>query len=75
MLTNRLSNEFADHLQTIPSVGLHEAALARTAFADQMRAVVRRASDAGVQVQTLSRFAVQAPAKAGLVLGYGHLSL
>jgi GntR family transcriptional regulator / MocR family aminotransferase len=75
MVTEGLTNEFADHLEAIPSsVGLHVAALARTATVDEINAVARRASDAGVQVQTLSRFAVQAPAKSGLVLGYGAIS-
>jgi GntR family transcriptional regulator / MocR family aminotransferase len=74
MITDGLTNEFADHLQPIPStVGLHVAALARTASVDEIGAVARRASDVGVQVQTLSRFAVQAPAKPGLVLGYGAI--
>jgi GntR family transcriptional regulator/MocR family aminotransferase len=72
MVTHGLSNEFADHLQTVPSsVGLHVAALARTASVDEIDTVVRRASDAGVEVQTLSRFAVHSPASPGLVLGYG----
>jgi GntR family transcriptional regulator/MocR family aminotransferase len=75
MITNSLTNEFADHLQVVPStVGLHVAALARTASVDEISSVARRASDVGVQVQTLSRFAVQPPAKAGLVLGYGAIS-
>ncbi len=74
MITLSLTNEFADHLQTVPStVGLHVAALARTASVDEIDTVVRRASDAGVEVQTLSRFAVDAPAKPGLVLGYGAI--
>ena len=74
MITKSLTNEFADHLQTVPStVGLHVAALARTASVDEIGAVVRRAADAGVQVQTLSRFAVQAPPKSGLMLGYGAI--
>ncbi|HEV8486794.1 MAG TPA: PLP-dependent aminotransferase family protein [Blastocatellia bacterium] len=74
MVTHGLSNEFADHLQTVPStVGLHVAALARTASVDEIDTVVRRASEAGVEVQTLSRFAVHAPAKPGLVLGYGAI--
>jgi GntR family transcriptional regulator / MocR family aminotransferase len=46
-------------------------ALARTASADRIAAVVRRASDAGVEVQELSRFAVNPPGRAGLVMGYG----
>lgn len=75
MITKGLTNEFADHLQIVPStVGLHVAAVARNATVDEVDAVARRASDAGVQVQTLSRFAVQAPAKTGLVLGYGAIS-
>jgi len=74
MISNSLTNDFADQLQTVPStVGLHVAALARTASVSEINAVARRASDVGVQVQTLSRFAVQAPAKAGLVLGYGAI--
>jgi GntR family transcriptional regulator / MocR family aminotransferase len=74
MITKSLTNEFTDHLQTVPStVGLHIAALARTAAVDEIAAVVRRASGAGVQVQMLSRFAVQAPPKSGLMLGYGAI--
>jgi GntR family transcriptional regulator / MocR family aminotransferase len=74
VLSDALINKFADHLQIVPStVGLHIAALARTASADEIGAVVRRASAAGVEVQTLSRFAVHAPAKSGLVLGYGAI--
>ena len=75
LVTHALTNEFPDHLQTIPStVGLHVAAFARTASVDEISAVARRASAAGVQVQRLSRFAVQVPAKPGLVLGYGAIS-
>ena len=75
MVTHGLTNEFADHLQTIPStVGLHVAAFARTASVDEISAVARRASAAGVQIQSLSRFAVQVPAKPGLVLGYGAIA-
>jgi GntR family transcriptional regulator/MocR family aminotransferase len=74
MITRSLNEEFADHLQTITStVGLHVAALARTASVDELGAVVRRASAAGVQLQTLSRFAVQAPPKSGIMLGYGAI--
>jgi GntR family transcriptional regulator/MocR family aminotransferase len=69
-----LNQQFAHHLQIIPShVGLHIAAFARRASVDDINAIVRRASDAGVKVHTLSRFAVQAPSRAGLVLGYGAI--
>ena len=67
-----LTREFSDHLEVIPSVaGLHVTALARSASADQISAVVRRASECGVAVQDLSMFAVGARARAGLVIGYG----
>jgi GntR family transcriptional regulator/MocR family aminotransferase len=72
MVVHGLTNELADHLEVIPSAaGLHVTALARTASADRIAAVVRRASDAGVEVQELSRFAVNPPGRAGLVMGYG----
>jgi GntR family transcriptional regulator/MocR family aminotransferase len=74
LVMHGLTNEFADHLQTIPStVGLHVAAFARNASAVEINAVARRAAAAGVQVQSLSRFAYQVPAKPGLVLGYGAI--
>jgi GntR family transcriptional regulator / MocR family aminotransferase len=74
LVTNLLAREFADHLEVVPStVGLHVAALARTASADRMGAVVRLASEAGVEVQELSTFGVRAPARPGLVLGYGAI--
>jgi GntR family transcriptional regulator/MocR family aminotransferase len=74
ILTKALAHELADHLEVIPSAaGLHLAAVARTYSADQIAAVVRRASDAGVAVQELSRFAVDAPGRPGLVLGYGAI--
>src|SRR5437773_10640168 len=42
--------------------------LARTASAEQIGAVARRASDVGVQVQELSHFAVEGARRAGLLL-------
>jgi len=69
-----LTRDFAGQLDPIPSAaGLHVAALACSASADQIRSVVRRASDAGVEVQELSRFGVHAPAQPGLILGYGAI--
>jgi GntR family transcriptional regulator/MocR family aminotransferase len=74
MIVDTLRRDFADHLDVIPStVGLHIAATARTASADKIGAIVRRASDAGVVVQQLSRFGVNAPGPPGLVLGYGAI--
>jgi GntR family transcriptional regulator/MocR family aminotransferase len=54
-------------------VGLHIAALARRASADQISTIVRRASDAGVAVQELSKFGVDSPGPPGLLLGYGAI--
>lgn len=74
MVTSILTREFAEHLEVIPSAaGLHICALARGAAAGRMGAVVRRASDAGVELHELSRFGVHAPARPGLVLGYGAI--
>ncbi len=70
-----LIRQFADHLEVIPSAaGLHVTALARSASADRIAAVVRRASEGGVQVQELSKFAVEPPGRPGLVLGYGAIA-
>ncbi len=72
MIAETLRRDFAGHLKVIPStVGLHIAAVARTASADRIGVVVRRASDAGVAVQELSRFGIGSPGPPGLVLGYG----
>jgi GntR family transcriptional regulator/MocR family aminotransferase len=74
MIVSALAREFAEHLELIPSaVGLHVTALARTRSPDQIGAVVRRAADAGVALLELSRFAVDRPAPAGLLLGYGAI--
>jgi GntR family transcriptional regulator/MocR family aminotransferase len=74
-ISRLLARDFADHLSPMPSVaGLHLAALCRMLSADQLRAVVARASDDGVEVQELSRFAVDGvKTRAGLVLGYGAI--
>ena len=74
MIVDVLGRDFADHLKVVPSaVGLHIAAVARTASADQIGAVVRRASDTGVAVQDLSKFGVDSPGPPGLLMGYGAI--
>jgi GntR family transcriptional regulator/MocR family aminotransferase len=74
MVTNILTRDLADHLEVIPSAaGLHVTAVARTAPADEIGAIVRRASDAGVELHELTRFAVDAPTRPGIVLGYGAI--
>jgi GntR family transcriptional regulator/MocR family aminotransferase len=72
MISQILTRDFADHLEVLrSSTGLHLCALARSASADRIAAVMRRASDLDVKVQGLSRLGVNAPAQPGLVLGYG----
>ena len=58
MIRNILTHEFADHLEVIPSAaGLHIAAAARAASVENI-STVRHASDHGVAIQELSRFAI-----------------
>jgi len=70
-----IARDFADDLRVVPSsVGLHIAALARSAGVDEITEVVRRASAAGVECQPLSMFAAGEAPRAGLVLGYGAIA-
>jgi DNA-binding transcriptional MocR family regulator len=69
-----ISRDFSEHLEVIPSTtGLHVAALARKASAEQIAVVARRAADDGIAIQTLSAFAVRGTGRAGIVLGYGAI--
>jgi GntR family transcriptional regulator/MocR family aminotransferase len=75
LITSTLTREFAEHLELVPSAaGLHVAAVAVKASAERIAAVVRRASEEGIEVQELSRFAVGKPGRAGIVLGYGGIA-
>jgi GntR family transcriptional regulator/MocR family aminotransferase len=74
MIRETVARELADHLEIVPSVaGLHLAAVARSCSADQMKVVARLAAEAGVAVQELSGFGVDAPGPPGLLLGYGAI--
>ncbi|HVU35357.1 MAG TPA: PLP-dependent aminotransferase family protein, partial [Opitutaceae bacterium] len=74
MIRETVARELADHLEIVPSVaGLHIAAVARSCSADRMKVVARRAAEAGVAVQELSGFGVDAPGPPGLLLGYGAI--
>ena len=74
LMTRILSHDFAAYLTFVPSAaGLHITALAPSIPVTTMEAIVRDASDCGVQVQDLSRFAVSASPRSGLVLGYGAI--
>ncbi len=73
IIVDTLTRDFADHLDVIPSVaGLHLAAVARNMSVERVSAIVRQARDAGVEVQELARFAMNAP-RPGFVLGYGAI--
>jgi GntR family transcriptional regulator/MocR family aminotransferase len=74
IVTEVLSRKFGDLVQLVPSIaGLHVAALARTAPAETICAVARKASEAGVEIQEMSRFTVAKPERPGIVLGYGAI--
>jgi GntR family transcriptional regulator/MocR family aminotransferase len=74
MVTEGLARKFGDVLQLLPSfAGLHVAALARTASAESIRRVARKASEAGVEIQEMSTFAVTQSHRPGIVLGYGAI--
>jgi GntR family transcriptional regulator / MocR family aminotransferase len=69
-----LGHRFARHLEVIPSAaGLHLATIARSTSAEELEAVLRRASAAGVELSPLSMYGVDTPAPPGLVLGYGAI--
>jgi GntR family transcriptional regulator/MocR family aminotransferase len=73
-ITEALRGPLAAHLSVIASAaGLHISAPARTASADEMRAVAERALAAGVAVQPLARFRITQPPRAGVALGYGAI--
>jgi GntR family transcriptional regulator/MocR family aminotransferase len=74
MVTEILRRNYADQLELVPSIaGLHVAALARTASAGEISAAVRRASEAGVEIQDLSTFTISRSVRPGIVLGYGAI--
>jgi GntR family transcriptional regulator/MocR family aminotransferase len=69
-----LARQFAGVLEVVPSAaGLHLTAVARGASAQELDAVLRRASAAGVEVLPLFMYTVDTPAPPGLILGYGAI--
>jgi GntR family transcriptional regulator/MocR family aminotransferase len=70
-----LNRDFADCLVGIPSAaGLHIAAQSTGGSVEHTNAVVRRAFADDVAVHRLAQFAVDLPARAGIVLGYGAIA-
>jgi GntR family transcriptional regulator/MocR family aminotransferase len=75
VVKNAIIKDFADHLELIPSVaGLHMAALSRSASSEEIDRILQRAAERSVAVQSLSRFAVDAIKRSGLVIGYGAIA-
>ncbi len=72
ILLEALSRHCGDRLQPIPAIaGLHLAAW----LSGSMRAtaLVRRAADAGIGIESLARYAAAGPAQNGLAFGYGTI--
>jgi GntR family transcriptional regulator/MocR family aminotransferase len=75
LLTTTLARDFADHLEVVPStIGLHIAAVARSATAARIVDAVRRAMEAGVAVQELARFGMDGHGPPGVLMGYGAIA-
>jgi GntR family transcriptional regulator / MocR family aminotransferase len=73
-IVEALDDRFADHLKPVPSAaGLHVAASAPASTPEELRAVLGRASAAGVELQPLSMYDVGPPSQPGIVLGYGAI--
>ncbi len=70
-----LERDLAEWLQLVPSAaGLHLCAGIRPGATVDVDKVLRRARQVGVLVPALADFCAQAPARAGLVLGYGAIT-
>lgn len=75
VLVEHLVRDFGDHLELMPSeAGLHVAVLARSATADQLQNIRRRAAGRSVAIQPIGPFAVASRARSGLMSGYGAIS-
>jgi GntR family transcriptional regulator/MocR family aminotransferase len=75
LIRSLLARDFSEQLEAIPAAaGLHLTTLARSGFADQLPAVLRRASGRGVEVHELSRIALSDVAGPGVMLGYGAIA-
>ena len=73
-IVDALSDRFAGHLEVIPAAaGLHLAATALRANAEELAAVLGRAAAAGVALLPLSMYGVDRPTRPGVVLGYGAI--
>lgn len=75
LVTAMLERDFADELELVAShTGLHVAALARTASAERIAAIARRAAGVGVAIQEIAQFAVDGKPRPGITIGYGAVA-
>ena len=71
MLTSEIKRNFGDYLDLVPSsTGLHIAAYARRASANDIDAITSRAYDLGVALQS---FPLEGEPQAGIMLGFGAI--
>lgn len=74
IITAALKDDFADHLELVPSQsGLHVAAFSTNASVERIASIVRHAATLGVAVQPLSNFAMHTRQRAGITIGYGAI--
>jgi GntR family transcriptional regulator/MocR family aminotransferase len=76
LIRDVLTDRFSSELRVIPSAaGLHISAAAPGLSVDEIEAIVRRASQLGVECHPLALFALAQPPLPGLVLGYGAITV
>ncbi|MCY1019158.1 PLP-dependent aminotransferase family protein [Pyxidicoccus sp. MSG2] len=74
-ILERLTRDFGDWLQPLPSVaGLHLSATLRRGGLKLERETLERAKAAGVGIEGLSSYYASRPAQPGFVLGYGAVA-
>jgi GntR family transcriptional regulator / MocR family aminotransferase len=74
IVSDVIARELGDHLELIPaSTGLHVAALAKTASVAALASLERRAAELGVAFQQVASYAVDAPPRPGITIGYGRI--
>jgi GntR family transcriptional regulator/MocR family aminotransferase len=74
LVVRTLANDLQPYLEVIPSnAGLHVTAVARELTVAHMLRAVNRASELGVGVLPLSRFAFDVAPRSGVVIGYGAI--
>jgi GntR family transcriptional regulator/MocR family aminotransferase len=73
-IVDALERQFGGRLRPIPAAaGIHLAAEVVPGQSMDIAKAVRRAEECGVRVNTFSEFCFHAPARSGLVLGYGAI--